>query len=72
VIDIGLRRHLDERPKGVPAVVTSFATGCMVTDAGVHLRRPAMDLRLTFADAPARIVLHLADGKVHDGQRNRG
>jgi two-component system, response regulator / RNA-binding antiterminator len=62
-----LRRRLEARQTVVRAV-TLLAVGMTEAEAYARLRRLAMDWRLTFEDAAARVV---AQGGT-DGRRNRG
>ena len=62
-----LRRRLEARQTVVRAV-TLLAVGMSEAEAYARLRRLAMDWRLTFEDAAARVV---AQGGA-DGRRNRG
>jgi response regulator NasT len=63
-----LRRRLEARQTVVRAVTLLAARGMTEAEAYAQVRRLAMDWRLTFEDAAARVV---AQGGA-DGRRNRG
>lgn len=63
-----LRRRLEARQTVVRAVTLLAARGMSEAEAYAQVRRLAMDWRLTFEDAAARVV---AQGGA-DGRRNRG